>query len=90
MNFPRIVNLPYGILISTDGNHNATLLGSELLAEFSDPDDDAGGKIAAVASNEAVESLLLALVAAGIDLESEPAQEAIRTSVEAIAHHIFY
>ena len=88
MNSPRIVELPYGILITADDRGNAAVVRSDLLSQFSDPEDDAKDTCAAVASTDAIESLLMALVAAGVDLESEAAQEAVRTSVESLSRYL--
>ena len=80
------IDLPFGIVISTTGD--TTTLVSNLLTEFSDPDDDREVQRAAEASCDAMESLLLALFAAGADLDTSAAREAIETSVEAIANYL--
>jgi hypothetical protein len=87
MSYPRTpvnISLPYGIEIFADGNRSrlTSRLGSELeipLAPF-DP--------AAVSAVHAVESVLLALAGAGVDLSHPGAGLAIFEAVQSIAEFL--
>lgn len=79
----RTFQLPFGIRITVDPSGNGEL-ESNLFHEFLDYDgliEDAAARAAA----DAMESLLLAMACAGIDLEMAAFKEAIQTAVESMA-----
>lgn len=83
---PRItVRLPYGIVIERV-SRVCTRLSSELRLEFVDPsrDFDSHGELAA----HAVESLLAALVAEGVEMDALAAGRALTSAAETIAEYL--
>ena len=82
----RRVELPFGITIVVEPSGSA-FLTSALARELVDedcPDADIAGQSA----TDAIESLLLALVAAHVDLDTPEAHEAIVTAVEQVANYL--
>jgi len=82
-NASRRISLPYGISITVYASGAASLAGN-LALEFLDGSDPSNDEPAHVAA-DAIESVLLALAAAGVDLETAACKEAIETAVEAVA-----
>lgn len=82
----RRVRLPYAIDIEHDrSDGSACLVRSNLYEELSEPGcEDERARAAA----DAVESLLLALVAAGIELDTAAGREAVESAVESIAQNL--
>jgi hypothetical protein len=81
----RQMHLPYGICIEVDPlGHGARLSGSRLRWELSESEDDEHARVAA----DALESLLLALAAAGLPLDTPEAVQAVESAVEAIAQQL--
>lgn len=85
MKSPQTLRLPYGILISWFAD-TAVLESSDLRRELSD--DESMPDTAADLAADCIEPPLLALAAAGVDLDSEAARSAIETSVESIAQSL--
>jgi hypothetical protein len=83
----RLLRLPFGIVIRISEGV-AVLERSALRREFLDPDDDPQAEQAAELAADCVESLLLALAAEGIPLESAAACRAIECAAEAIANNL--
>jgi hypothetical protein len=83
----RNYHLPYGIEIYCsigEGGH----LDSKLLQEFTCEGDDEESAAASKASARAMETLLLALACAGVDLSTPEVADAIRGAVQTIANEI--
>lgn len=80
------IALPFGILITVEPS-GAASLESDLRRELLDETDPSADSIG-LAAVDAIESLLLALVAAGVDLSGQAAHAAIVTAVEQIATHV--
>jgi len=81
----RVV-LPFGIVVAShDGGASITSL---LADQFAGPDDDETCAKAGKASADAIESLLMALAAEGIDIHTNQFSRAIATAVEAIANNL--
>ncbi len=77
-------HLPYGIDITVTGQRAS--LSSELRAQLVDPSparDDP-----ALAMVHAIEALLLALAAEGVDLSGPGASRAVVTAVESVAEYL--
>lgn len=79
------VRLPYGIVVERV-SHVCTRLSSELLVEFVDPSRgfDSHGELAA----HVMESLLVALIAEGVDLNSSAAARAVTSAAETVAEYL--
>lgn len=86
MNVHKTIALPFGITIDVSAEE-AALVSSDLRTQLVDADDSDGGVHGEIAAN-AVEALLLSLVAAGVDLSGLDAQRAVETAVEAIANNL--
>lgn len=86
MNTPTTIALPFGITIDVSGE-DALLLSSDLREQLVDDADEDGGVHGEIAAN-AVEALLLALAAEGVDLTGPGAQRAVETTIEAIANNL--
>lgn len=85
----RTVELPYGIVIDVDvDGRSAGLKGSLLKGQFIDPEDPPAAVARGELAADVVECLLVALVAAGVNLETSAAREAISGAVEAVANHL--
>jgi hypothetical protein len=80
-----IVRLPYDIIIERV-SRKCTHISSQLRVEFVDPSKefDSHGELAA----HAVESLLVALVAEGIDVDPEVFGRALTWAAETIAEYL--
>lgn len=81
----KIVRLPYGVVIERV-SRACTHISSELRAELVDPSKafDSHGELAA----HAVESLLVALVSEGVDIEPAVGGRALTSAAEAIAEYL--
>lgn len=81
----KIVRLPYGVVIERVSRVCAHI-SSELRAEFVDPSKefDSHGEFA----THAVESLLVALVTEGVDIDPTIAGRALTSAAEAIAEYL--
>ena len=80
----KVFNLPFDICISVSDGH--THLSSGLHKELVDGSparDDPG-----LAATHAMESLLLALAARGLDLDTAEAALAVRDAAEAVAEYL--
>lgn len=83
----QLLRLPFGIVVRiSDGI--AVLERSDLRREFVDPDDDPQAEQAGELAADCLESLLLALAAEGIALDSLAAHRAIECAAEAIANNL--
>lgn len=79
------LQLPFGIRIEVDPEcQGARLTGSELRRQLCDDEHDERGQLA----TDVVESLLLALAAAGVPLDTRAASNAVSVAVESIAQHL--
>lgn len=79
------IRLPYGIVIERV-SRVCTSLSSELRLEFVDPTRafDSHGELAA----HAVESLLVALVAEGVEMDASAASRAVTSAAATIAEYL--
>jgi hypothetical protein len=82
---PRTIRLPYSIVIERVSKV-CTRLSSELRNEFVDPSKafDSHGELAA----HVIESLLLALVAEGVEMDASAAGRAVTSAAETIAEFL--
>lgn len=77
--------LPYGIQIALGPHTSNAGITSNLRQEFSlQGEIDSKAEIAA----DAIESLLLAIVAEGVDINTRQYADAITSAVESVAHHL--
>ncbi|MGY4830482.1 hypothetical protein ACVNIS_18065 [Sphaerotilaceae bacterium SBD11-9] len=79
------IRLPYGIVIERV-SRVGTCLSSEMRDEFVDPSKefDSHGEVAA----HAVEALLVALVAEGVEMDPSAAGRALNSAAETIAEYL--
>ena len=79
------IRLPYGIVVERV-SRGCTRVSSELRLEFVDPsrDFDSHGELAA----HAMESLLVALVAEGVEMDASAASRAVISAAETIAEYL--
>jgi hypothetical protein len=81
----RVV-LPFGIVV--EAHEGSASITSLLADQFADPADDETSAQAGKASADAIESLLMALAAEGVDIHTNQFSRAITTAVEAIANNL--
>lgn len=79
------IRLPYGIFVERVSDA-CTRLSSDLRLQFVDPTKtfDSHGELAA----HAMESLLIALVAEGVELDSSAAGRAVTQAAETVAEYL--
>lgn len=82
------VLLPFGIHITLDGKGSGNI-HSDLRAALTSDEDSSTGRRLTLASCDAVESLLLALACAGVNLSTPAACAAVNASIEAIGQSLF-
>ena len=82
----RTFILPFGVRITVDHSGNGEL-ESNLFHEFMDYDGPTGDAVARAAA-DAMESLLLAMACAGIELEMAAFKEEIQSAVESMASQL--
>ena len=80
----KVTKLPFGMVISVTGK--GATMSSELVQEFADQDTE-GPSYAKTAAN-AMESLLVALAAAGVDMADPRIAEAVNNAVEAVSQNL--
>ncbi|HTN48851.1 MAG TPA: hypothetical protein VMK32_05420 [Burkholderiaceae bacterium] len=85
----QTTHLPYGIIIERDSEGNA-YLSSDLHDAFVDEDDGEEARMYGHIAADAMEGLLMALVAAGVDLNTSAAQVAVETAVEGLANYLVH
>lgn len=79
------VNLPFSTRLCLDGEGGGTV-SSELVQEFAD--QDVPGNTYAKVAADALESLLLALACAGVDMSQPKIETAVINAVEAISQNL--
>lgn len=84
------VRLDYGIAIVTDGEGSAGI-SSALINQFTgngESVDDDHTEGYAEGAADALESFLMAMAAAGVDLEAPQIKEALQTAVESVGNNM--
>lgn len=82
------VLLPFGIQITLDGKGSGNIR-SDLRVALTNDEDSPTVRLLTLASCDALESLLLALACAGVNLSTPTAYAAVNASIEAIGQNLY-